>query len=73
MMDVEALTREELDHQNESLRVQLLTAREAVRDAQHETVYWRHMCDVLQEIIAHQKPDPAYVWLAELTRERSVK
>lgn len=68
----EMLTREELDQRNESLRIQLLSAREAIRDAQHDAAYWRRMFDVMTAIIAHQKPDPAYHWLAELTREKSV-
>lgn len=72
-MDVEALTREELDKQNDSLRVQLLQAQDKIRDAHADIAYWRRMHDVMVSIVAHQKPDPAYEWLAELTRERSVR
>lgn len=72
-MEVEALSREELDRQNEALRIQLLQAQDKIRDAQHDTAYWRRMFDVMVSIVAHQKPDPAYEWLAELTREKAVK
>lgn len=68
----EMLNVEEVDKQNEALRVQLLSAQDKIRDAQHDTAYWRRMFDVMVSIVAHQKPDPAYEWLAELTREKSI-
>lgn len=62
-----------LDRENESLRVQLLAAQDRIRDAKQDTAYWRRMYEVMVRIVAEQKPDPAYSWLAELTRERSVR
>lgn len=57
------------DHQ----RTERARAREVLdRNERDELLdqirYWRGMYGVLKAIIAHQKPDPAYEWLDELTR-----